>query len=85
VSKYIPAFPGQPKGKDGLPVDQFNDGMTLRDYFAGHALAGLMGNSEYERLRQTIDGKVSQDAQHSAMAEMVYQLADAMIKEREKQ
>lgn len=37
-----PAFPCQPLGQDGLPSNELSPGMTLRDYFAGQALAGLM-------------------------------------------
>lgn len=47
-----------------------NQGMTLRDHFAGLAMQGL----------STIEGYVS--VEHIAQAS--YQLADAMIAEREK-
>jgi hypothetical protein len=42
------AFPGQPRGSDGMPCADHSPGMTLRDYFAGQALAGLMavGNGD---------------------------------------
>ena len=40
MSRYIPAFPCQAKGTNGLPVAEFNEGMTLRDYLAGQALVG---------------------------------------------
>ena len=56
----------------------------LRDQFAGQALAGLIGNSEYEKLRQELDGKVSEKLQHKLAAEYCYGLANAMLDERAK-
>jgi len=61
-----PAFPRpgfeQPAG--------MQDGMTLRDWFAGQALAGLLAHA-------------SGEDPHKA-PEMAYRLADAMLAEREK-
>lgn len=64
-----PAFPAHPNGVAG------DDGMSLRDYFAAHALAGLMsckfpgkGESGWQEL-------VAWDA---------YSIADAMLTERAK-
>jgi hypothetical protein len=48
----------------------FNQGMTLRDYFAGQALAGLMSD-------QTIK------AMPEDFAESAYLAADAMLAARE--
>jgi len=45
-------------------------GMTLRDYFAGHALAGLLSDETIERV--TPDGYASS----------AYDYAQAMIEER---
>ena len=55
-----PAFP-----------DEVNYGMTLRDYFAAKAMAGIMAipNHWYQH-----------DAEY--IAEEVYELADAMLKAR---
>ena len=47
-------------------VEQWESGMTLRDYFAGQALAGPCRQME--------------DAE--AIAKVAYQIADAMLKER---
>ena len=58
-----PAFPV------GLDCDQY--GMTLRDWFAGQALVGLIINPE--------TGGHVQD-----FAKCAYNYADAMLKEREK-
>jgi hypothetical protein len=57
-----PAFPS------GNPEVGGYSGMTLRDYFAGQALLGLIKNSGVG----------------SWYALQAYEIADAMIKEREK-
>ena len=36
------AFPSQPRDSSGLPCGEHMPGMTLRDYFAGQALAGML-------------------------------------------
>jgi hypothetical protein len=46
-------------------------GMTLRDWFAGQALAGLLGNSNYGPPNSKED------------ANMAYLIADAMLEARE--
>lgn len=48
----------------------FSEGMTLRDYFAGQALAGLVGSAAV--------------ANGEDVADVAYQLADAMLQERKK-
>ncbi len=53
-------------------------GGTLRDYFAGQALAGL-ANAGAHNIEQP-DGKYFA----SAMAEQAYMLADALLAERAK-
>jgi len=47
-----------------------HEGMTLRDYFAGQALADLAGNPDYPSWE--------------VVAESAYKAADAMIKESNK-
>jgi hypothetical protein len=66
-----PAFPlmGESNHPDGGRY-LFNQGMTLRDYFAGQALAGLMSD-------QTIK------AMPEDFAESAYLAADAMLAARE--
>jgi len=60
----IPAFPmAVPENWDSI-----QDGMTLRDYFAGQALVGLLSRSDF--LRSKI------------IAENAYAYADAMLEER---
>jgi hypothetical protein len=59
------AFPiAIPAGCEG-----YEDGMTLRDYFAGQALAGIA--SDY-----------TLDIPYRHMAERAYYIADAMLAER---
>lgn len=60
------------------------EGMTLRDYFAGQALTGILSNSsfeewsiKYEKTHKMIDEK--------QWAWLAYETADAMIKERNKE
>ena len=48
-------------------------GMSLRDYFAGHALSGETANNEWD----------SSPGAERNMAEWCYKLADAMIAARD--
>lgn len=71
-----PAFPLSPGD-----VPHYESGMTLRDYFAGQALIGLLSTFtvkdvvEMEGQMETLRLGISIDA---------YQYADAMLKERAK-
>ena len=60
-----PAFPT-------VMIGEIEGGMTLRDYFATKAMAGLLSRTDYE-------GNSYQD-----VAEMAYLAADAMMIERDK-
>jgi hypothetical protein len=63
------AFPiAIPAGCEG-----YEDGMTLRDYFAGQALQGLIARSSGIRV-----------ADADVMAHGCYAYADAMLEERDK-
>jgi hypothetical protein len=59
-------------------------GMSLRDYFAGQALAGIMANPE--RWKQIAEdyksGKKTYDQCSAANANKAYSIADAMIAQR---
>jgi hypothetical protein len=69
-----PAFPcPDDYNQDGTPIygPRNLQGMTLRDWFAGQALAGLLGNSNYGPPNSKED------------ANMAYLIADAMLKARE--
>ncbi len=65
-------------GGPAFPVEETadingNEGMTLRDYFAGQAVIGFMVGVEYRNVSSMED-----------VAEVSYKLADDMIKERTK-
>jgi hypothetical protein len=70
-----PAFPC------AVPIGfQFaNDGMTLRDWFAGQALTGWLGHGDTKPGDQMEHSKA-----YGAMARQVYAMADAMLAERAK-
>lgn len=66
----------KPDGGHAFPHDggAGNEGMTLRDWFAGQALAGMMA-----------DPNVRVDAEtNRVIARQSYDLADAMIEARQK-
>lgn len=60
-------------------------GMSLRDYFAGQALAGIMANNEVDNLGlpASVYGPPAGTWVDKA-AQMAYALANAMLAEREK-
>ena len=64
-----PAFPEFPQKKSDYQF-AYTSGMTLRDYFAGQALAGW------------VTGSGNNDEDY--VAQVCYEYADAMLKEREK-
>ena len=72
--KDIPAFPKTPFIEVGTP----QNGMTLRDYFAGQALAG--------NLEQGVENDMHSGWWHdsSKIAQRAYAIADAMLKARSK-
>jgi hypothetical protein len=70
-----PAFPHE--GRDNGPGNIRgwpHDGMSLRDWFAGQALAGIMSNC-------TGDGRTTWLPESAAFH--AYSVADAMLKARE--
>jgi hypothetical protein len=62
---------------DGRPIMQGSNGMTLRDWFAGHVISGFCSDVG----GTVINGPILWDQ----MAEEAYQAADAMLKAREQQ
>ena len=78
-----PAFPGEYVSKrlDGKPNEwRYFPGMTLRDWFAGQALAGISNESmdwHYGR-GEGLDW-------YGAMSGDAYKIADAMLAERAKE
>lgn len=63
-----PAFPTDASIQRGTGCD----GMSIRDYFAGQALAGMMANP----------GRVGAEAKFTGWATQAYYFADAMLKAR---
>jgi len=70
-----PAFP-----RDGRTPFLPQDGMTLRDHYAGQAMAALISGALASRDAKLVErfGRVG------TAAEVAYEYADAMIKERGK-
>ena len=62
-------------GTDNYEVRQ--EGMTLRDYFAAKAMQGIISNPNYG----IFDGT---NEVHIPTIKQCYEIADAMLKEREK-
>lgn len=72
-----PAFP-RPLG--AISPEEFNSdqvGMSLRDWFAGLAMAGLVQDLASQRILR--DRCKSTTELHQRMAEVTYLLADAML------
>jgi hypothetical protein len=67
--KDIPAFPTA-QYADGVRPSGFDNGMTLRDYFAGKAMQAMMSDPNLDMGCNTV-------------ATLSYRMADAMMKERE--
>lgn len=71
-----PAFPWSPDG----PNYQTYPGMSLRDWFAGQALAGIIADQEGKRaIRNAV---ADSDRFAPQVASVCYLLADAMLAER---
>lgn len=75
-----PAFPVS-YGPDGTPG--YAEGMTLRDWFAGQALAGTMSNA-VSIPKYAADANKQGISMSDQIAEDCYMFADAMIAERDK-
>lgn len=71
------AFPREDYQGDSAPGQS---GMTLRDYFAAHALS-IFAN---DTLRNAIDDAFPDLPTRDALAEFAYALADSMLKVRSK-
>ena len=59
-----------------------SDGMTLRDWFAGQALAGICANAKFSALRngEICDPYIGTEQ----AAEEAYKVSDAILAERER-
>ena len=84
------AFPYRTTDADG--DGEVRAGMTLRDYFAGQALAALMSHDllasfakEYvEKVKPTASEVAYKQRVRAGIAATAYVIADAMIAERDK-
>ena len=70
------AFPRSMSNMGGEHSPYGPDGMTLRDWFAGQALAGLIASSRTH-------GKWIDEEEYKIFAADAYNQADAMLKARE--
>ena len=61
-------------GGAAFPVMYVSEGMTLRDYFAGQALNGILMNYTTERF----------GISENSIADHAYKLADALLVSRER-
>ena len=86
---FIPAFPSeQGTHQDGTWNQTYDPGMSLRDYFAGQALAGLCSAQDSHGTWQGDNEATAEAAYELAdwmMDEREYELADWMMDEREKE
>lgn len=87
-----PAFPALqfivPNDLEARHVARLGEtqGMSLRDYFAGQVLMGLVSaetNATLAKARSTVADKMGQPIE-ALMARECYEIADAMIAAREK-
>jgi hypothetical protein len=76
-----PAFVGEGWAIDDMRVVQ-GGGLTVRDWFAGQALAGMQAN---QQLMSSLAAKCGRDdALFSELSDAAYGMADAMLAERAK-
>ena len=67
-----PAFPCQPLDAQGNPCNAAQDGMSLRQHFAGLAMAALLG-------REDTIANGAEAVMFRELARLAYAQADAMI------
>lgn len=73
-----PAFPQVATDPDG---DLWQPGMTLRDYFAAKAIAGILANPDISASAARCNVSTNEFREDTAIA--AYAMADAMLKARE--
>ena len=71
-----PAFPVP---NDANVNDQ--EGMSLRDWFAGQALCGILSGAEYENVKIAADKRNLERSE--VLAALALHIADSMLKARE--
>jgi hypothetical protein len=88
MTEQEPAFPSQPCGRDGMPVQEASPGMSLRDWLAGQALPQAI--TDYERVDGGNGNRVLPRAakpigtREDVIAWQAYRYADAMMSARDK-
>lgn len=70
--------------KPGDPESVEDPGMSLRDWFAGQALSGLLANVDVTRNSRDVKTGSESILPVHALGISAYYLADAMLAEREK-
>jgi hypothetical protein len=78
--KDIPAFSVSAELCQDLTIEQ-QRGMTLRDYFAAHAMQAMLSNLEF-LVRVSADQDVG-DSPKERVSNVAYAYADAMMKAKE--
>lgn len=74
-----PAFPHQFEDADGHPRYLQSTGLTIRDYFAAQALAGLLANPGGPFQANNMNGWDIVNCTLDDVARLSYQAADTMI------
>ena len=72
INDVGPAFPCQPLDAQGNPCNAAQDGMSLRQHFAGLAMAALLGRED--TLANGAEARMFRE-----LARLSYAQADAMI------
>ncbi len=80
-----PAFPQNNLSPYGMgPIEGNNGGMSLRDWFAGQALAGICASPNYRDFAAAGDDVRMQTCTYTqAISRHAYQIADDMLAARD--
>ena len=70
----------QKTGRPAFPTN-IGEGMTLRDYFAGQALVGMLSN--FNMVEAIVELNTSEGDIGKITAKAVYDVADSMLERRE--
>lgn len=81
-----PAFPAQPiyQHPHGATGMSSQEGMTLRDWFAGQALGGMLAHGFLPTEAMLSDEPFSEKHADNSYVACAYRIADAMLAERSK-
>lgn len=66
------------KGALEMVGEKMHDGLTIRDYFAGQALIGIL-SGKYGEVQDSLSDKSYKDA----VAKVAYEFSDAMLTSRQ--